>query len=143
MVILGLDVGDKTIGVAVSDELGCIAQGLKVIKRTGIRSDMAQLKEIIASYSVDQIIVGLPKNLDGSLGAQAEKVLAFVGRLKQDLLGLPVATWDERFSTRQAQRTLDEAGLNWRKKRLVEDKVAASLILQGYLDYLKHSTHKL
>jgi putative Holliday junction resolvase len=137
MVILGLDVGDKTIGVAVSDELQCIAQGLKIIKRISIKGDMAQLKEIIESYSVDQIVAGLPKNLDGSIGAQAQKVLAFVEKLKQELK-LPVTTWDERFSTQEAKRTLEEAGLNWRKSRLVEDKVAASLILQGYLDYLKH-----
>jgi putative Holliday junction resolvase len=138
MTILGLDVGDKTIGVAVSDELGYTAQGLKTLQRTSINKDIAKLKDIIEEYVVDELVVGLPKNLDGSLGPQAQKVLAFIDKLKQVLVGLPINTWDERFSSQAAQRTLKEAGLNWRKSSQLEDQVAASLILQGYLDYLKH-----
>ena len=135
MTILGLDVGDKSIGIAVSDELGYTAQGLKTIKRSSLKADIAQLKQIIESFSVEQVVVGLPKNLNGSLGTQAQKVLAFVEQLKQQLK-LPINTWDERFSSQQAQRTLKEAGLNWRKSQLLEDQVAASLILQAYVDYL-------
>ncbi len=137
MTILGMDVGDKTIGIAVSDELGYTAQGLKTIKRTGINKDIGELKSIISEYLVNQIVVGLPKNLDGSLGSQAQKVLAFIDKLKP-ALGLPVNTWDERFSSQAAQRSLKEAGLHWRKSKALEDQVAAALILQGYLDYLRH-----
>ncbi len=137
MTILGLDVGDKRIGVAVSDELRYTAQGLKTIKRGSISRDIAQLKQLIMAYSVGQVVVGLPKSLDGSLGPQAQKVLGFVARLERGL-GLSITTWDERFSSQQAERTLREAGLNWRKTRSAVDQVAASLILQGYLDYLGH-----
>jgi putative Holliday junction resolvase len=139
MTILGLDVGNRSIGVAVSDELGYTAQGLKTIKRTSLNQDIAELKKIIEAYSVGQIVVGLPKNLNGSLGPQAQKVSAFAERLKQEA-GLSIATWDERFSSQQAERTLKDAGLKWRKRRLAVDRLAAVLILQGYLDYLRHST---
>ncbi len=141
MTILGLDVGDRTIGIAVSDELGWTAHGLKTIKRIGIKKDIGELKGIIEEYQVDQLVVGLPKNLDGSLGPQAQKVLSFIDKIKQPLW-LPINTWDERFSSQEAQRTLKEAGLNWRKSKALEDQVAASLILQGYLDYLKHQERR-
>ena len=132
MTIMGLDVGDRTIGVAVSDELLITAQGLTTLHRKNLTADLAALMEIIQEYEVNQIVVGLPKNKDGSLGTQSEKALSFVQQLER--LNIPVVTWDERFTTQEAERVLIQAGLNWRKRREQVDKLAAVLILQGYLD---------
>jgi len=133
MRIMGLDVGDKYIGVAISDELGLTAQGIKTIKREGC---IESLKEIIKEYDVGSIIVGLPKMLNGSLGIQGEKVLKFIEELRAPL-GLPVSLWDERLSTLAAERTLLEADTNRKKRRTLRDKVSAMLILQGYLDSIR------
>ncbi len=138
MIILGLDVGDRRIGVAVSDELGYFAHGVKIIKRGSLKQDITELKEIISRLDIGQLVVGLPKNLDGSIGAQAEKVLKFIKQLEYEI-NLQINTWDERFSTQEAERTLNEAGLNWRKQKKVKDKLAAVIILQGYLDLLQNT----
>ncbi|MHB8172604.1 MAG: Holliday junction resolvase RuvX [Thermincolia bacterium] len=132
MRIMALDVGDRTIGVALSDPMGWTAQGLEVIRRKALHSDMARLQEIVKEYEVTQVVVGLPKNMDGTLGAQAEKVLAFVKELEA-ALELPVVTWDERLSTVAAQRTLLDADVSRAKRKQVIDKMAAAVILQGYL----------
>ncbi len=131
--IMGLDVGDKRIGVALSDELGLTAQGLTVLRRRGLDADLAALRELAGAHGVACVVVGLPRNLDGSLGPQGEKVLAFVDRLAREL-GLPVETWDERLTTRAAERALIAGDLSRARRRQVVDKVAATLILQGYLD---------
>lgn len=131
--IMGLDVGDKRIGVALSDELGLTAQGLTVLRRRGLDADLAALRELAGAHGVACVVVGLPRNLDGSLGPQGEKVLAFVDRLAREL-GLPVETWDERLTTRAAERALIAGDLSRARRRQVVDKVAAALILQGYLD---------
>ncbi|MGB3960437.1 MAG: Holliday junction resolvase RuvX, partial [bacterium] len=107
MRLLGLDVGDKTIGVAVSDPLGLTAQGVEVIRRQGRERDLVRLQELVQSYGVDTIVMGLPKNMDGSLGKQAEKVMAFAD-LVQKNLDLPVVLWDERLTTMAAERALLE-----------------------------------
>ncbi|HHW55547.1 MAG: Holliday junction resolvase RuvX [bacterium] len=133
MRLLGLDVGDKTIGVAVSDPLGLTAQGVEVIRRQGRERDLVRLQELVQSYGVDTIVMGLPKNMDGSLGKQAEKVMAFAD-LVQKNLDLPVVLWDERLTTMAAERALLEADLSRGRRREVIDKMAAVLILQGYLD---------
>ncbi|MBF0552280.1 MAG: Holliday junction resolvase RuvX [Deltaproteobacteria bacterium] len=131
--ILALDVGTKTIGVAVSDELGIIAQGLTTIRRRDEQADLAQVAAIVDEYQVKEVVVGLPFNMDGSIGPSARLVLALVEQLIS-CLSVPVETWDERWTTVAAERTLIEADVRREKRRKVIDKVAATFILQGYLD---------
>ncbi len=133
MRVLGLDVGEKTIGVAVSDGLGISAQGVLVIRRQSKEKDMAALLKIIEEYEAGRIIIGLPKNMDGSLGPQAEKALAFAEMLKKRF-GLPVEAYDERLSTVLAQKALIEGGASRAKRKTVIDMLAAQVILQGWLD---------
>lgn len=135
MRIMGLDVGSTTIGVAVSDELGITAQGLKTIKRKKKEDDLRELQTIISQFDVKRIVVGLPKNMDGSLGRQAEFVLNWIDELKK-MIPLPVEIWDERLSTVEASRTLITADLTRKKRKGVIDKLAAVLILQGYLQQI-------
>ena len=132
MRILGLDVGEKTIGVALSDELGVTAQGLRTIRRRGPASDLRALEEVVREYGVERIVVGLPRNMDGSMGPAARKVLAFAERLA--VFELPVETQDERLTTVQAERLLIQADVRRAERRRVIDKVAAALMLQAYLD---------
>jgi putative Holliday junction resolvase len=133
MRILGLDVGSKTIGVAVSDELSLTAQGLTTLKRKVLKQDIKQLLKVIEENGVEKVVVGLPKNMNGSLGPSAEMVISLIGELKK-FIDLPVVTWDERLSTVAAQRVLLEADMSRKKRKRVVDKVAAIIILQGYLD---------
>lgn len=132
MRILGLDLGDKRIGVALSDPLGWTAQGLSVIHSKGARGDIRQIKELVTQHEVNKVVVGLPLNMDGSAGPRAEKARAFARRLGQ-VLGLPVELWDERLTTVEAERLLIQADMR-RAGRMVIDKMAAVLILQNYLD---------
>lgn len=132
--ILGLDPGDRRIGVAVSDELGWTAQGVAVLERTTPEADRAAIATLVRRYGVSEVVVGLPRNLDGSLGPRAEASLAFAAALERDL-GVPVRTWDERLTTRAAERALLEGDLSRRRRRGAVDRVAAVLILQGYLDH--------
>ena len=133
MRVLGLDVGDKTIGVALSDELGWTAQALEVIQRKGLSQDMKRIKEILSEYQVNEIVVGLPKNMNGKEGEQAKRVREFLEKLKARVK-LPIRTWDERLTTIAAERTLLEGDLSRAKRKKIIDKVAAQVILQGYLD---------
>jgi putative Holliday junction resolvase len=135
MRILGLDVGTKTIGVAVSDEMGWTGQGIATIRRTNIRADLAELDKYLQQYAVEKIVVGVPRNMNGSIGNAAEQVYFFIERLREKFT-IPVDTWDERLSTVAAERVLLEADMSRGKRKKVIDKVAAVLILQGYLDYL-------
>ncbi|GAB4260194.1 Holliday junction resolvase RuvX [Thermincola ferriacetica] len=130
MRVLGLDVGTKRIGVAVSDPLRLTAQGLTVIKRG---EELTELPRIIEQMEVSEIVVGLPKNMDGSLGPKAQEILELTEKLRETLQ-LPVHTYDERLTTVAAERILLEADLSRAKRRQVVDKTAAVLILQGYLD---------
>jgi len=134
--ILGLDVGDKTIGVAVSDELGLTAQGLEVIRRTSPANDFARLAQIVAAYRVDTIVVGLPKNMNGTIGPRGEAVRAFAGETAAAFPAVAVKLWDERLSTVAAEKALLAADVSRRRRRQVIDKMAAVFILQGYLDSL-------
>lgn len=129
MRIMGLDVGEKRIGVAVSDPLGYTAQGISTVKR----EDIEELKKIVSDYDIGEIVVGLPKNMDGSIGDQGKKVLDFVEKLKQEI-DLPMITWDERLTTKEAEGVLLKADLSRAKRKKVIDKLAAVLILQSYLD---------
>jgi putative Holliday junction resolvase len=136
MRIGGLDVGDRRIGVAVSDEQGWTAQGIEVVHRTKLAADLDALRAVFAPYEPTTIVIGLPKNMNGTLGPQAEKVLAFAREVEQGL-AVPIVMWDERLSTVGAERVLLEADLSRAKRRKVIDKVAAVFILQGYLDSLR------
>lgn len=131
---LGLDVGDKTLGVAVSDELALTAQGVEVRQRTSASRDADYIKDLVGRYDVDVIVVGLPKNMDGSIGPQAQKTMAFAEQLRHQC-AVPVIEWDERLTTRQAERVLLEADASRRRRKQVRDKLAAQLILQAYLDW--------
>ena len=133
MRIMGLDVGSKTIGVALSDPLGWTAQGLEVIRRKGLNHDLQRLAEIIQEHEVHKAVIGLPKNMNGTIGPQAVVVQEFVKQFQEKLL-IPVEMWDERLTTVAAQRTLLEADLSRKKRKLIIDKMAAVMILQGFLD---------
>ena len=133
MRILGLDVGDVRIGVAVSDPMKIIAQGLDSIKRVGPKTDVETIKRLVDQYEAQELVVGLPKTLGGEIGIQAQKVLDFT-ELVKSAVEIPITMWDERMTTVAATRSLIEADMSRKKRKNVVDKVAATLILQGYLD---------
>ena len=136
MRILGLDYGSKTVGVAVSDELLLTAQGLKIIRRESekkLRKTLAEIFSITQEYGVTEIVLGYPKRLDGSEGDRCERTKEFAELLTKRT-GLPVTLWDERLTTVAADRAMDEAGLSREKRKQHVDRIAAELILQGYLD---------
>jgi putative Holliday junction resolvase len=132
--ILGLDVGEKTIGVAVSDELRWTAQGVITLQRENVKKDIEALTRLVETYAAEEIVVGLPKNMDNSLGEQADKVLKFAKALETQLNNVPVTFWDERLSTSVADRVLISADLSRKKRKRVVNTLAAVVILQGYLD---------
>lgn len=157
MRILGLDIGDKRIGIAISDELGHTAQGLMALERStegadsstvlsstlsarteggSLSKDINRIKEIMADYSVDRVVVGLPLRMDGTIGIQAQKVKKIAERLRAEV-SQPVVYWDERLTTAAARKALISGEVRRSARRRVIDKVAASLILQSYLDSLK------
>jgi putative Holliday junction resolvase len=131
--IAGLDYGDKTIGVALSDELGWTAQGLEVIRRKTPELDFARLSEIARQYGVERWVVGMPRNMNGTYGPRSELTRTFVAEL-ESRFGLPVETYDERMTTMAAERILLEADVSRAKRKQVIDKMAAAVILQSYLD---------
>lgn len=133
MRLLGLDVGEKRIGVALSDPLKKTAQPFGVIERKDLASVAAQIKEMIDKFDVEKIIVGLPLKMDGTLGTQGQAVKSFADELRT-LLMFSVETWDERLTTKEAHRALREAGVAAKKRRGLTDKLAAALILQSYLN---------
>lgn len=133
MRILGLDIGDRTIGVAVSDPLGFTAQGVTTIRRKSNEKDLEELKKICDEYEVETIVSGLPKNMNGTLGPQSEKVIAFC-KLIEENIKLPIKMWDERLTTVAAHRVMLEGDLSRSKRKKIVDKMAAMYILQGYLD---------
>ena len=133
MRILGLDVGDVLIGVAVSDPLKVVAQGLVSIARVDPKQDVEAIKLLADQHEVGKIVVGLPRMMSGEVGIQAQKVLNFVESLKT-AIKIPIVLWDERLTTVAANRALIEADISRRKRKKIVDKVAATLILQGYLD---------
>jgi putative holliday junction resolvase len=138
MRIMGLDVGTKTIGIAVSDMMGWTAQGIETIKvdmeigQKGIK----RLQELIKEYEVEKLVVGLPKNMNGSVGPRGEACQQFADEL-QEITKLPVILWDERLSTMAAERVLISADVSRKKRKKVIDKMAAGMILQGFLDSQK------
>ena len=135
MRILSLDIGKKKIGVAVSDPLGLTAQGLEVIRRQNLKKDLQRIGQLLAEYEVEEIIVGLPRNMDGTLGEKAQEILDFKEKLNRVAGGITVKTWDERLTTVAAERTLLEANVSRKGRKNVIDKLAAVFILEGYLRY--------
>ena len=136
MRILGLDYGSKTMGVAVSDPLGFTAQGVEIIRRKSenkMRQTLARIEELIAQYQVEEIVLGLPKNMNNTLGDRAEKSLELKETLERRT-GLPVVMWDERLTTVSANRVLMETGVRRENRKEHVDEIAAVFILQGYLD---------
>lgn len=138
MRIMGLDYGSVTVGVAVSDELRITAQGIETIRRkeeNKLRQTLARIEALIQEYQVELIVLGYPKHLNNTVGERAVKSEEFAETLKRRT-NLPVVLWDERLTTVAAHNTLDLAGVNMKKREQVIDKLAATLILQGYLDKL-------
>ncbi len=138
MRIIGLDFGSKTVGVAVSDELGITAQGLEIVRRESeskLRKTLARIEQIISEYNCEKIVLGFPKNMNNTLGERAEKTLAFKEMLERRT-GLEVVMWDERLTTVSADKTMMEAGVRRENRKKYVDQIAATFILQGYLDYI-------
>lgn len=131
--IMGLDVGDKTIGVAISDLLGLTAQGLTTIRRESKVKDYAALEEIMKEYEIKKVVVGFPRNMNGSVGPQGEKTIKFATKLKNKF-NVEIIYQDERLSTMAAEKMLIAGDVRRDKRKTVIDKVAASIILQAYLD---------
>lgn len=138
MRIMALDVGSRTIGIACSDALLMTAQGIETIRRTSLDNDFNRLRELISEYEVHELVVGMPKNMNGTKGDRAEKTEEFVEKMKA-VIDLPVTFWDERLSTVMAERQLIAADVSRKKRKGVIDKMAAVVILQGYLDRLQFS----
>lgn len=130
---LGLDYGDRRIGVALSDELGWTAQALEVIGRTNPAADLARIAGLVREHDVQEVVVGLPKNMNGTIGPRGEICIAFAEKLRAQL-DVSVVLWDERLSTVSAERTLIAADMSRKKRKQLVDKMAAAIILQHYLD---------
>jgi len=135
--VLGLDVGSRRIGVAISDPLGLTAQGLETLQRRNKRSDFAALEGLIRDYEVREIVVGLPLRMNGAEGTQSEKMQAFAEDLRKNLR-LPVHLWDERLTSAEANRLLREAELSIAKRAKAVDRMAAVLILQSWMESRRH-----
>ncbi|RKD34613.1 Holliday junction resolvase RuvX [Thermohalobacter berrensis] len=131
--IMGLDVGDKTIGVAVSDPLGITAQGITTINRKNLEEDIYKIKELVEKYNVETIVVGLPKNMNNTIGLQGEKVLKFADLIREKI-DCNIVLQDERLTTVSAEKSLIQADISRKKRKKVIDKVAATYILQLYLE---------
>lgn len=137
MRILGLDVGDKTIGVAVSDPLGFTAQGICTIRRKGLNVDIDEVNKYVVEYGCELIVLGLPKNMNGTIGPSGEKVLKLADKIREKI-NIKVDTWDERLTTVAAHRAMLEGDLSREKRKKIVDKLAAMYILQGYLDRMSN-----
>ena len=133
MRILGLDVGDKKIGVSLSDPTLSIAQGLKLYRRVSLEQDIEEFKRIVKEHEVGEIVVGLPRDLSGKIGTRAQSVMGLADRIRESI-DVPVNLWDERFSTNEAHRIFDMAEVRHKKRKPYLDIMASQIILQGYLD---------
>ena len=133
---MALDIGDRTIGIAVSDLLGLTAQGVETIRRRKEEDDLKRLGELMEEYETKALVSGLPKNMDGSEGERCNIVKEFMAKVKEAYPEVEVTFWDERLSTVAATRSLIEADVSRKKRRKVIDKMAAVFILQGWLDSL-------
>ena len=136
--ILALDPGEKRVGLAVSDELRITAQGLPTLERQGIKRDLPQIAKLVGEYGVDEVVVGVPYHMDGTVGASAERAMALIEQLSE-LLTIPVTPWDERLTTKMADRVLTDGRVSRDTRKRSRDRLAAVLILQSYLDAMSHS----
>ena len=144
MRIIGLDFGSKTVGVAVSDELLITAQGIEIVRRKSenkLRQTLARIEELIKEYNVEKIVLGFPKNMNNSEGERCEKTLEFKEMLERRT-GLTVELWDDRLTTVAADNLMMEAGIRRENRKEYVDQIAASFILQGYLDYLQNEKNQ-
>lgn len=132
---MGLDVGDKTIGLAVSDPLAITAQGLYTLKRSSVKNEADEINRLIKTYNIDMLVIGLPKNMNNTIGPRALMVKRYADKLKE-LLNIPYVLFDERLTTAEAQKILIDSDISRKNRKKVIDKMAAVLILQGYLDSL-------
>lgn len=137
--VLGLDVGARRIGMAVSDPLGITAQGIETLQRRNKRTDFAELRRVVREYQVVEIVVGLPLRMSGSEGTQSEKMQVFAEELRR-VTGLPVHLWDERLTSAEANRLLRETELSIEKRGKAVDRMAAVLILQGWMELRRLAT---
>lgn len=133
MRIMGLDYGDRNIGVAISDAFQWTAQGIGVVNKRRDERELDDIEGLVREHEVSEVVVGLPKNMNGTIGPRGEICIAFAQQLREKL-NLPVHLWDERLTTVSAERTLLEADISRKKRKQVVDKMAATLILQNYLD---------
>ena len=133
MRILGLDVGDKKIGVSLSDPTLSIAQGLRLYRRASLKEDLEEFKRIVKEHEVDEIVIGLPRDLSGKIGTRAQSVMDLADKIRESI-DIPVNLWDERFSTNEAHRIFDMADVRHKKRKPYLDIMASQIILQGYLD---------
>jgi len=133
MKILGIDYGQKRIGLALSDPSNMVAQSLKVLKRNGTRKLLGEIKAVVDQNKIERIVIGLPKNMNGSLGEKGNEVLAFV-KILEKVVKVPIVTWDERLTTVSAEKVLRQAELSRKKRKDILDKLSACIILQNYLD---------
>ena len=141
MRVIGLDVGTKTIGVAVSDAMGWTAQGVTTVRRTDQERDVDEIKRYIDEFEAEQVMIGLPLNMNGSEGPSAAMAREFGDQLAQ-AVSIPIIYRDERLSTMAAERYLLEGDVSRKKRKQVIDKMAAVFVLQGYLDYLANGNNK-
>lgn len=139
MRVLGIDYGDRRIGISISDPFGLIAQGLETIEyEVNIQIPLDRIADIVKTYKVTDIVVGFPRNMNGTVGPRGEKTLEFIDKLKESMEdSISVVIWDERLSTVAANRIMNEVGIKRSKKKGSVDKVASVYILQGYLDSMK------
>lgn len=145
MRIMGLDFGSKTVGVAISDPLLITAQGIEIIRRKDenkLRQTLARIEALVEEYEVEKIVLGLPKNMNDTIGERAELSLEFKEKLERRT-GLPVVMWDERLTTVAAERAMMEAGIRREDRKNYVDKIAACFILQGYLDSCEKTSGSL
>lgn len=144
MRIMGLDFGSKTVGVAISDPLLITAQGIEIVRRKSenkLRQTLARIEELIVEYEVSEIVLGLPKNMNDTLGERVEKTLEFKEMLERRT-GLTVHLWDERLTTVAADRAMMEAGIRREERKEHVDRIAAAFILQGFLDLRKNKENE-
>lgn len=134
---IGLDVGNKRIGVAISDELSMFAHPLYTIARKGIERDLEEIKNLVEEHQVDEVVIGLPKNMDGSVGFQGDKTLAFAERLQLQLKDVKITFWDERLSTKTAKDIMLNNGIKQEDKKKIVDTIAAVVILDNYLSSVR------
>jgi putative Holliday junction resolvase len=134
--LLAIDYGDVRMGLAVNDALGITAQGICSFKRSSLKNDIEKIKEVMVSHHVEEIIVGMPYMLNGEKGSKAKEVDAFISILKKHL-PVPVVEWDERYTTVQAEEILDSSGVKMKKKKSVIDMLAATFILESYMESLR------